>query len=143
VDTDPALVSCPCPEQVEAFRALLPNSLIGRHALSHIDAALRWRHWRLDRTQPWWSVRAERDLDQVRAQVRVILEAGLHKELNRRIKDAFNRQNLHIDTASRASLVSSRLLLGVHDVDDFAAYARRHDTVGRIVVDLADPPAPC
>jgi hypothetical protein len=143
VDTDPALMSSPWPEQVEAFRGLLPDNLIGRHALLHIETALRWRSWRPERTQPWWSVRAERDLDQVRAQVRLILETGRHKELNRRIKGAFNRQSIHVDTASRASLVPSRLLFGVHDVDDFAAYARRHDTVRRIVVDLADPRGPC
>ncbi len=133
VDTDPALMSCPYPEQVDAFRALLPDNLIGRHALSHIEAALRWREWRPSR-----SLRAEPELDRLRAQVHIILEAGLHKDLNRRLKDAFNRQSVPAHPVSRASIAPSRLLLGAHDVDDFAAHAHRHQAVRRIIVDLAD-----
>jgi hypothetical protein len=133
--TDPALLSCPQTEQVQAFRALLPDNLIGRHALSHIEAAL---HWRRERGQPSWSVRADRELDQLRSQVNVILEAGLHKELNRRIKDALSRQGLQAHPVSRASLVPCRLLLGVHDVDDFAAHAHRHPGLCRVIDDLAD-----
>lgn len=109
VDRDAALRDAEVGEQVEHFRRLLPNTKIGRHALGHIDMALRWRG-----REPWQG-RDRRPAVAV-DDVRVLYERGLHDELNRQLKQRHP---------------APRLLRGLDDIDAFVAAA---DTaVGRIV----------
>lgn len=79
VRADPALRSAPVREQVAYFAAILPAGLIGRHAVSHIEAALEfggrssfWPGYRA-RLDAW---RAEREAG-LRAALRQILAEGV------------------------------------------------------------------
>lgn len=84
VDHDERLRSAPLAEQVEYFAHLMPDNLIGRHAVQHIEWALEY----LGKRDYWAARRAERSSrvlrhrDQVTVDVRRILDAGLHKELD-------------------------------------------------------------
>lgn len=90
VARDSELCDAPLADQVDAFRAILPNNLIGRHALQHIEWALGWESRRAD-----WSPNAYRSRaaatsrERVRVmtvQVKRILANGRHAELNCGIK---------------------------------------------------------
>lgn len=109
VDRDAALRVAGIEQQIDHFRRLLPDTKIGRHALSHIDAALRWR------SRERWKGRERSPVITV-DEVRAIYERGVHDELNRQLKQRHE---------------SPRLLRGLDDLDAFAMAADAE--VGRIV----------
>lgn len=109
VDRDAALRDADIDDQVDHFRRLLPDTKIGRHALSHIGFALRWRV-----REPW--VGRERIPVVTVEDVRRLYERGVHDELNRQLKQRHE---------------SPRLLRGLDDIDAFVAAADAE--VGRIV----------
>lgn len=102
---DPRLREADVAERLDHFSHLLPDTTIGRHALSHIA----WPLGRLDAQprEPW-------ERPSCISAVRALYEAGHHGELNARLK------------------VQQRPLLGgAHDIERFAAKA---DTVTRSIV---------
>jgi hypothetical protein len=103
---DPRLREASFADRIDHFRQLLPDSTIGRHALSHIA----WPLERLD-AQP----RAFRNAPSCIHTVRALYEAGYHGELNARLK-----------------IQQLPLLGGAHDIDNFAAGA---GTTTRSIVD--------
>ena len=101
IDRDPALRAASVEVQVEHFRQLLPDTKIGRHAISHVVFALRWR------ARPQWNGAARRH-NVTADDVSRLLERDLHAELNRQLKQRHP---------------SPRLLRGIDDIEDFAATA--------------------
>lgn len=107
--TSPKLCGASLDEQVDYFRQLLPDNTIGRHALSHIALPLELAHpdstWR-------WSGRFYRPLPDrgapIEPLVRVLYEAGYHRELNHRLKT-----------------VGLLTLAGVADIERFAGATDR------------------
>ena len=96
------------PERLDRFRQLLPDTTIGRHALSHIA-------WQLEQVERRGRPRPDRwRPPSLASTVHALYEAGYHAELNKRLK-------------------ISRLptLAGLHDIDLFAESA---GTVTRAVV---------
>ena len=100
VRTDPALRDASTAERLDHFRHLLPDTTIGRHALSH----LRWPLERLERPHPQRSGRWRPP--SIGPTVRALCKAGYHAELNKRLKIS------HLPT-----------LAGLHDIDRFAERA--------------------
>lgn len=94
---DPRLRETGFAERIDHFRQLLPNTTIGRHALSHIA----WPLERLD-SPP----REFADGPSCISAVRALYEAGYHGELNARLK-----------------IQVLPLLGGAHDIESFAAKA--------------------
>jgi hypothetical protein len=101
IDRDCALREAGVDQQLDHFRRLLPNTKIGRHALSHIGFALRWRA-----REPWrgWVRPPVVTEDEVHR----LYERGLHDELNRQLKQRLD---------------APRLLRGLDDIEAFAAAA--------------------
>ncbi|MFT4008799.1 MAG: hypothetical protein QM655_02020 [Nocardioidaceae bacterium] len=111
----PTLRSAPLHEQVAYFASILPTDVIGRHAVQHIEWALTYL------AQPSWRAAClaertahdeERKRDLV-AELRLILHEGRHGELNRALRHVYARLVFHEDPGTL------RLLLGMHDVDEF------------------------
>jgi hypothetical protein len=109
VDRDPTLRDAGIHNQLHHFRRLLPDTKIGRHALSHIDVALRWR------ARKPWQGRERTPLVTV-DDVRALYERGVHDELNRQLKQRHE---------------APRILRGVDDIEAFVDAADAE--VGRIV----------
>lgn len=94
-----------------AMKAVLPDNLIGRHALSHLefmdefdrgDTSRRARFaWPARVPDPW------RDPTHIEHVVREILAAGWHKDLNRRLLVKF---------------------AGLHELDEFIERVNRYDS---------------
>lgn len=144
VRADPALRSAPVREQVAYFAAILPAGLIGRHAVSHIEAALEfggrssfWPGYRA-RLDAW---HAEREAG-LRAALRQILAEGRHGELNRALRRA-HAASLAAWPRREAATLPLRLLLGAHDIDAFSAYAAAHSWADETLRELTaqDRPA--
>lgn len=138
VRAEPDLRDAGLDVQVEHFAALFPDNLIGRHAVQHIRWALEYetnRHVWQDRRM--WS--AQRQQQEHRAQVTVdvrrIVEAGAHGDLN----DALRRhhQLAEVDGGKPVASRPARYLLGVHDIDAFAAEVAPDDGVRALIADLA------
>lgn len=135
--TDPELAAASFDERTTHFRGLLPDGLIGRHALFHL-------RWVLDDEVPWWRrQRATRPGPRptLREKVEAIVLAGRHGELNRRIRHASARyyvkrvwvppRRLVDDDHPAPGLllaghwttvhepVQARFLRGAHDIDAF------------------------
>lgn len=117
VRRDPRLRCADHRERVVRFRALLPPGVDGRHALAHLD-------WVLGGTPLPWPVTSPVPpaAPPVAPLVAGIVAAGLHGELNRRIRAACPA------TDERRRI---RFLAGAHDVTAFASEA---DAVVRRVV---------
>lgn len=113
VATNPELADLDVVGQVEALRKVLPDNLIGRHALSHIERAIESDRIRRDRgRRPASSSYREARVAFLREQLQFVLDSGRHGRFNRAIK-----------TAQAGSESPVRVLLGVHDLDAFAEYA--------------------
>lgn len=109
IDRDPVLRTATVDEQLDHFRRLLPDTKIGRHALSHIGFALEWQ------AREPWSGRASAPFV-TEDDVRRLYERGAHDELNRQLKQRHE---------------APRLLRGLDDIEAFVATA--DEVVGRIV----------
>lgn len=113
VATSPELADLEVADQVEALRHVLPDNLIGRHALSHIETALV--RARIERDRAWRPVSPsyrEEGVGLLRDQLRLVLASGGHDPLNRAVK-----------AVQAGSERPVRVLLGAHDLDAFAEYA--------------------
>lgn len=113
VATNPELADLDVAGQVEALHKVLPDNLIGRHALSHIERAIESDRITRDRgRRPASSSYREARVAFLREQLRFVLDFGRHGQFNRAIK-----------TAQAGSESPVRVLLGAHDLDAFAEYA--------------------
>jgi hypothetical protein len=119
VAADPVLRQAAREEQVAHFARLMPPTLIGRHAVSHIAAGLEW-HDRDGCTNGYCCRRrgasqesAARAAAETERLVRQILAAGLHGTLNANLRAAAGRGN-------DGEPLPRRLLLGAHDAEAFA-----------------------
>lgn len=142
VDADPLLREATPAEQLEYFRRIMPDNLIGRHAVDHIEDALVWRAmtWR-DEVATKDS--ADRRGGEYRDLVQALVEAGLHGRLNAVIKEQRRRERNRYagdrfsgrseQYARRHLLTGARLLLGAHDVESFAGDTRSSLTVPKLV----------
>jgi len=133
VNADPELRDAAWHEQVAYFAALLPGTMIGRHAVRHIEWALRYH----DHTWPDWAGRAkerrETQVAQVLADARRIIDSGRHAELNKALRK--EHQALNVDGAT--ALPPVRMLMGIHDLDAFTADVAALDWVRVIVARVA------
>ena len=126
IAANPVLRHASCEEQVAHFAGLMPLTLIGRHAVSHIAMGLEWDDRRecssgYCRTK---TTAAERDalIAKTERLVRQILAAGLHGTLNANLRAAARQSDL--------GQRPRRLLLGAHDI---AAFAREVASSPRLV----------
>jgi hypothetical protein len=123
IAADPVLAQASREEQVAHFARLLPPTLIGRHAVSHIAMGLEWH----DRDACTYSCcRSRRDaarrdsaarVPETERLVREILAAGLHGTLNANLRAAAGRQ---AGGENGGEALPRRLLLGAHDAAPFA-----------------------
>jgi hypothetical protein len=140
--TDAALRLLPVEQQLVALAGVLPNNLMGRHAIAHMRWALeRHRTARPPLRTP--TAGEEEHLAATRAALHLILTRGLHADFNRAIRDLLRDQSAdplppRIPTWHRPYVVPDRLLHGVHDIDEFLT-AHRHpaNPLHRIAADLA------
>lgn len=119
IAADPELRAASLEEQVGHFARLMPDTVIGRHAVNHIRQALEWRDRRelyAARTRGRAGGRDPRVAETERL-ARQILESGLHAELNSRLRRACDLQAM----GGVREVLPPRLLLGEHDVPAFAA----------------------
>jgi len=112
--------------------SVLPDGLIGRHAMTHLDRSLR-----LDPTL-WSGTRpAERPADDLRGVLRSMgqwaITHGRHRELNQQIArhlgdtaSSRTRTSRGVRHGGRATAgAASRPLLGLHDLDDWSEATNR------------------
>lgn len=100
VRADPVLRDASTAERLDHFRRLLPDTTIGRHALSHIAWPLeRLEHQHRPQPRRWRA-------PSIAPTVRALYETGYHGELNKRLK---------------IRLLPT--LAGIHDIDRFAEAA--------------------
>lgn len=118
IAADPRLRSASRPEQVAYFARLMPATLIGEHAVKHIEWELEWR----DRRTSYSSGTRIATARSARAaaterQVHQILAAGLHGTLNLELRHAAERQ---VGWPPARRPMPRRPLLGAHDAEAFA-----------------------
>jgi hypothetical protein len=131
VERDPGLADATPIDKVHHFAQLLPNDLSGRHALSHLRWELGAEHlWFLSLPLAGPPAPPE-PLD---AEVEAIVAAGLHGELNRRIRAAAPtaEDESGVDVAEPRPLPRRRYLAGGHDI---AAFAHDADDLTRQVIE--------
>lgn len=126
----------PIEDRRSHLRAILPDGLIGEHAMSHLD----WipeinphgRRW-------WWIGRSEAWAEEQRARERAVV-AGLrallevpegHATLNRALRAAEVGDGGH-----RSPVPCGRRLLGHHDVEAFVAHQGDRGVVTAVLDDL-------
>ena len=119
VAADPALREAPLEVRVAYFARLMPPTLIGRHAVTHIASGLDWSAPAVcsacQVTQP---VAPAAETERL---VRRILAAGLHGTLNANLRTAHDHQaGPEDETDWRWRPMPRRLLLGAHDAEAFA-----------------------
>ena len=137
VERDPVLREAAYDERLAYFRRLLPEGLIGRHALVHL-------HWVLDDEPPWWLRRTlarPPTGPSYHEKVTAIVAAGRHGELNRRMRNSAGKYHLRTIRVPAHRLLDEdhpdpgllipatwtkvrepieiRPLLGAHDIDAF------------------------
>ncbi|WP_007520077.1 MULTISPECIES: hypothetical protein [Pseudofrankia] len=143
VDRDDSLREASVDEQIQYFARLLPDNLIGRHAVQHIEFALEYRarpgYWRSYRAEQ--DARRRREHDQLATDLRAVLETGRHRELNEALRAGYLRQAGVRPCGAQPTVpvgAVGRLLLGAHDVDDFVnTVAGRHPWILDIARGLA------
>jgi hypothetical protein len=133
VAADPALRSAPLEEQIAYFARLMPPTLIGRHAVQHIQSALEEPHARTHCAPKSAPDRGARVAETERL-VRQILAAGLHGTLNAQLRAAASRQSY---TGAGAVPFPRRLLLGRHDVEAFASELGRVPRARAVIAAVA------
>src|SRR5580693_692413 len=118
IAADQRLRSASRPEQVAYFARLMPATLIGEHAVKHIEWELEWR----DRRASYSSGTRAAAARSARAaaterQVHEILAAGLHGTLNLELRHEAERQ---VGWPPARQPMPRRPLLGAHDAKAFA-----------------------
>ena len=134
IAADPALRAASREEQVAHFARLMPPTLIGRHAVMHIEMALRWSalHGPDSANRRAASGRADLVAETER-QLRLILASGLHGTLNTELRRLAARQQVRPGAAP----LPHRMLLGHHDVKAFAAEMTRYPAARTLIAALA------
>lgn len=129
VDRDPALRNAAAKDVIAYFAALLPDNLIDRHAIQHIEWGLG-----LDRDREAWLAganlrRAERRAAEeterrtYRAAVLALVEDGRHGDVNRAVREVRRAQVAQAESANQPVDVArlAPFLAGSHAVDEFVA----------------------
>ena len=137
VAAHPALREAPLEEQVAYFARLMPPTLIGRHAVTHIAAGLDWA----DRTvcHNCQVTRPVAPVAETERLVRQILAAGLHGTLNANLRTAHSRQAgaPSDQTGRQQRTMPRRLLLGAHDAAEFAREMARYPEARAVIATVA------
>jgi hypothetical protein len=132
IAADPVLRAAPRAEQVAYFARLMPDTLIGRHAVQHIEWALEW-HGRRARYQASRPTAPGPHAAEFESQLRQILESGLHADLNAGLRQLADWQ----DGRHRDTVMPHRPLLGSHDIEAFTTKMARWPAVRDLVAALA------
>jgi hypothetical protein len=132
IAADPVLRSAPRAEQVAYFARLMPDTLIGRHAVQHIEWALERRERRARYRASGPSVPGPH-VTEMERQLRDILESGLHATLNAGLRQLADAE----ETRYRAAPMPRRPLLGSHDIEAFTAKMACWPAVRDLVATLA------
>lgn len=131
MDHDPGLAEATPNDKVHHFTKLLPNDLSGRHALSHL-------RWELGAEHSWFLslplAGPPAPSEPLDAEVAAIVAAGLHGELNRRIRvaAAMGIVGGGVDAADAGPVPPRRFLAGG---DDIVAFADEADDLTRQVIE--------
>jgi hypothetical protein len=140
IAADPVLSQASREDQVAHFARLMPPTLIGRHAVSHIAMGLEW-HDRDGCTDGYCCRRrgagresAARAAAEIEGLVRQILAAGLHGTLNANLRAAAGRQ---AGGENGGEALPRRLLLGAHDAEAFARDTAGYPKARAVVAALA------
>jgi len=135
IAADPKLRSASRTEQVAYFARLLPPTLIGEHAVRHIEWALESRDWRTSGNSATRvaSARSARAAE-VERQVHQILAAGLHGILNLELRHAAERQ---AGWPPSARPMPRRPLLGAHDAQAFASEMAGYREAPQVIASVA------
>jgi len=116
IDQDPVLRDAALGEQVAYFAAMLPTDVIGRHAVFHIEFALRWR-FHPESARRYWGPEPGPTRQERRAYATALVVVRPRR-------------------APEPVRVPARLLAGMHDIDAFAEEISRHpwlcDTVAHV-----------
>jgi hypothetical protein len=128
IAADPVLRSAPRAEQAAYFARLMPDTLIGRHAVQHIEQALAWQERRLR-----YNASPSPHEGEMERQLRQILETGLHATLNAGLRRLADTQEVR----PRTTPMPRRLLLGSHDIEAFATEMARWPAVRDLVATTA------
>jgi len=138
IAADPVLREATREEQVAHFARLLPPTLIGRHAISHIAAGLDWDDRAVGLTCQ--VPRPAPPADATERLVRQILAAGLHGTLNANLRTAYARQasaGRDDGTGSQPRALPRRLLLGAHDAEAFAREMAAYPQARAVIATVA------
>src|SRR4051794_40629383 len=131
------------PEDVIAyFASLLPDNLIGRHALQHIEwgLGLERNDWR-ERAERRWAAQKAAAADErtrYRQAVFSLINAGQHGELNRVVRRVRRAQAARAESDDNP-VDDSRLipyLDGAHDIDAFIAATQNHDQARTAILQI-------
>jgi hypothetical protein len=133
IAADPALRSASVEEQVAYFRRLMPDTLAGRHAVSHIRSELEYPVLYAALNEPPVTPDLSKQPAEIERLARLILAAGLHGTLNARLRRAAREA----ERDPRARPVPYRMLLGSHDVAAFAADMAGSAVALQIVAEVA------
>jgi len=140
---NPALRHLPLEDQVRAFAQLMPDNLIGRHAVDHIRWALESDLRRAQRPNSRPAPVTSPHVAETAAAVHRILEAGRHRELNDGIRRLVRREEADLARARGSGrygpppTIAHRLLAGLHDVEAFAQTHATSGPVGQFISGLA------
>ncbi|MBL7487222.1 hypothetical protein I6A60_08795 [Frankia sp. AgB1.9] len=136
VDRDASLREAPPSEQVAHFARLVPDNLIGRHALQHIESDLEYRA----RQAEWLrrkAARAEAKVDALRNQVvrdaGTILRVGRHREVNAALRAGYRARATAATDGTIVFPRPARFLHGGHDVTEFAQVVVGHAWIVQVV----------
>ncbi|CUU54415.1 hypothetical protein Ga0074812_102425 [Parafrankia irregularis] len=137
IERDPRLSAAPVGEKVGHFARLLPDTLIGRHAVQHIESSLRSRdhpiYHRPRAAAQLRQVQRSRHVEQVAADLGAALAAGRHGRLNAALRAGYRRRmTVGPDGAERLP-PPNRLFLGSHDIDGFAVAVADHAWIRELV----------
>ena len=114
MEADPRLRDAPLHVQVAHFAGILEAGVIGRHAIAHIEWALKYsagRPCRSERRAQWVARADERKREMLDALHRV-LAAGRHGDLNRALRRVYIGRS-----ATDPAPVEARYLWGWHDIE--------------------------
>jgi hypothetical protein len=130
VEADPVLREASLEDQIAFFARLMPSTLIGRHAVQHIESALDGRYESEGQAAP----DSGAQVAETERLVRQILAAGLHGTLNAQLRAAVNRMP---DAGRVVNPFRRRLLLGRHDVEAFTSDLARVPKAREIIAAVA------
>jgi hypothetical protein len=134
VAADPTLRDAPLHVQVVHFAGILAADVIGRHAIQHIEWALKYGaerpYWSERRAQ--WVARADERKSEMVDALHRVLAAGRHGDLNRALRRAYAGRS-----ATDPAPVEARYFLGWHDIEAFVEATAEVGWVCEIVRRLA------